>query len=165
MAQAQGAIDAARAAGAEQYAADDLRGAVTALAQASDAVAARDYRLALSLALDSRERAQNAAKAAVDARARARGDAERDLAEAIALVDRVETRLTLDSARLPRRAVAAAQQAAATARRSLQEARTALDQEAYAQASKTAAAVRTQIQAVLATLEPPASGAVRDRRR
>ena len=70
------------------YAADELKSAVDALAQADVAVAARDYRLALSQALDSRERAQNAAKAAVDARAKARGNAERALAEATALVDR-----------------------------------------------------------------------------
>ena len=84
MHQAQGAIDAARAAGAEEYAADELKLAVDGLAKYQEAVAARDYRLALAHALDSRERAQNAAKTAVDGRAKARGDAERELAEAVA---------------------------------------------------------------------------------
>jgi hypothetical protein len=79
--QAQGAIDAARAAGAEKYAADELKAAQDALDHANTAVGDRDYRLALNYALDSRERAQNAAKMAADQKAAARGDAERLLAE------------------------------------------------------------------------------------
>ena len=67
MNQAQGAIDAARAAGAEQFAADEFQAAVDALKRRDEAVDQRDYRLALSLALDSRERAQDAAKRAADA--------------------------------------------------------------------------------------------------
>src|SRR6476646_8902770 len=47
MHQAQGAIDAARAAGAETYAPAELKAAVDALTRAQDAVAQRDYRLAL----------------------------------------------------------------------------------------------------------------------
>ena len=107
MHQAQGAIDAARAAGAEEYAADELKLAVDGLAKYQEAVAARDYRLALAHALDSRERAQNAAKTAVDGRAKARGDAERQLAEAVALVQRAEARLRdTEVAKLPRRTLA-----------------------------------------------------------
>src|SRR5690606_23255882 len=62
MDQAQGAIDAARAAGADVYAADSLSEAITALTRADEAVAQRDYRQALSHALDARERAQAAAR-------------------------------------------------------------------------------------------------------
>ena len=62
--QAIGAIDAARAAGAAEYAAEDFTAAQDALTRANDAVELRDYRLALNHALDSRERAQNAAKMA-----------------------------------------------------------------------------------------------------
>ena len=62
MQQAQGAIDAARAAGADRYAQRRVHSAAQdALKNAQDAVAQRDYRLALNYALDSRERAQNAA--------------------------------------------------------------------------------------------------------
>jgi len=57
MDQAQGALDAARAAGAERYATAEYQAAATALKNAQDAVAQRDYRLALNHALDSRERA------------------------------------------------------------------------------------------------------------
>ena len=66
MDQAQGAIDAARAAGAERYAATELAAANTALKNANDAVQQGDYRLALNHALDSREQAQNAARVAAD---------------------------------------------------------------------------------------------------
>src|SRR5215831_1986994 len=79
--QAQGAIDAARAAGAEKYAADELKAAQDALDHANTAVGDRDYRLALNYALDSRERAQNAAKMAADQKAATRSEAERLLAE------------------------------------------------------------------------------------
>ncbi|MGE0591125.1 MAG: DUF4398 domain-containing protein [Vicinamibacterales bacterium] len=81
MDQAQGAIDAARAAGAAEYATTELTAATDALQSANGAVAQRDYRLALSFALESREQAQNAARTAADERARVRGEVERTLAE------------------------------------------------------------------------------------
>ena len=55
MDQAQGAIDAARAAGADRYAADAFTAAQRSLTLASEAVDQRDYRLALNRALESRE--------------------------------------------------------------------------------------------------------------
>ena len=166
MHQAQGAIDAAKAAGADEYAAEELKGAVDALAQANVAVAANDYRLALSHALDSRERAQNAAKAAVDARAKARGDAERALAQATAVVDRAEARLKApDVARMPRRSVNSVEAQVTTARKRLQEARTALDNESYGQVGKTAATVSTEIEAAIATLDGPPGPGGRARKR
>ena len=66
MQQAQGAIDAARAAGADQYARDEFTAAEDALKRAHEAVDQRDYRQALNNALDARERAQTAAKEAVN---------------------------------------------------------------------------------------------------
>ncbi|MGH9147869.1 MAG: DUF4398 domain-containing protein, partial [Vicinamibacterales bacterium] len=54
MDQAQGAIDAARAAGADDYANEQLTSAVSALKQSRDAVTQRDYRSALNYALESR---------------------------------------------------------------------------------------------------------------
>jgi hypothetical protein len=77
MNQAQGAIDAARAAGAEQFAPEEFQGAVGALQRSYDAVDQRDYRQALALALDARERAQDAAKSGADAKARTRSDVAR----------------------------------------------------------------------------------------
>src|SRR4051812_29536358 len=52
---AQTAIDQARAAGAERYARDEFVAAEDSLKQAHDAVTDRDYRLALTRALDSRD--------------------------------------------------------------------------------------------------------------
>ena len=77
MQQAQGAIDAARAAGADAYAHTEFTAAQDALKQAREAAGQHDYQSALNHALDSRERAQNAAKEAADRKATARGDAER----------------------------------------------------------------------------------------
>ena len=82
MHQAQGAIDAARAAGAAEYAADEFQAAEAALKRSTDAVAERDYRQALNYALDASERARAAAKSAAEARAVARSDAERLIASA-----------------------------------------------------------------------------------
>ena len=62
--QAQGALDAARAAGAEAYARPQFQAADAALKQAHAAVAERDYRQALSFALEAREQARTAAREA-----------------------------------------------------------------------------------------------------
>src|SRR5439155_26405029 len=86
--QAHGAIDAAKAAGADLYGRDELTAAEKAVKDANTAVNDRDYRLALNNALDAREHAQTAAKQAADGKAAARSDAERVLRDAeIALAD------------------------------------------------------------------------------
>src|SRR5512142_2616571 len=78
MNQARGAIEAARAAGADQYAPDEYKAAVTLLKQSEAAVEQRDYRQALNEALDSREQAQNAARIAANQKAAVRSQVERD---------------------------------------------------------------------------------------
>ena len=83
---AQGSIDAARAAGAEQYAAAEIAAATTSLQQAHEAVDQRDYRLALSRAVDASEHAQEAAKEAADGKARARSEAESAIHSATAAI-------------------------------------------------------------------------------
>jgi hypothetical protein len=114
MDQAQGAIDAARAAGAEQYAREEFTAAVDALKRSTDAVAQSDYRLALNNALDSRERAQNAARQAADGKAQARADVERGMTEITNLTTQARTRLeAARKGRVPRRAVADATRALA----------------------------------------------------
>ncbi|MGE3277231.1 MAG: DUF4398 domain-containing protein [Vicinamibacterales bacterium] len=166
MNQAQGAIDTARAAGAEQYATDEFTAAVDALQQSDAAVAAGDYRLALDRALESRERAQNAAKLAVEGRAQARGEAERAVAEVGALVERAEARLMdPEVAGLPRRALAEPRETIATASRSLQEARTALAADNYTGAIEACAGVASHLQAALAAIDKAAAGAAAGRRR
>src|SRR5687768_385924 len=106
---AQGAIDAARAAGAEQFAPSEFNQATSALQQAQDAVGQRDYRLALTLALDAHDRAQTAAKAAADGKARARSEADATIARAAMAVEQLRTRIKVaEGARLSRPDLAAA---------------------------------------------------------
>jgi hypothetical protein len=103
--QAQGAIDAARAAGAADYAQEEYGAAEQALKNARDAVGQRDYRLALNNALDSREHAQNAAKQTADNKAAARSDADRALIEATTALTEARARLkSADAAQRPARA-------------------------------------------------------------
>jgi hypothetical protein len=126
--QAQGAIDAARAAGAEIYATDELAAAVAALTSAREAIDLRDYRLALSHALDSRERAQNAAKQAADGQAAARVEADRALAGLTDALTAARTSLkAAEAARVPTRTLAPPRRTLTNADERLQEARTAFE--------------------------------------
>jgi hypothetical protein len=120
---AQGAIDAARAAGAEQYAPTEYTAATAALKSANDAVAAGDYRLALNYALQSHEYAQNAARATADTKARMRAEVERAVTDVTALVAAGEARIaTARRAGVARRVLTSATDALAAARTSLQKA-------------------------------------------
>jgi hypothetical protein len=161
MNQARGAIAAARAAGAEQYAADEYQAAVAALDRASQAVEQRDYRQALSAALDSQERAQNAAKEAANQKAIVRSEAERNLAEAYAMVGKAHERLKAAAAARPRRhSFAAARASITAAERAVQEARAALGRGDYLAARKTIAGVaeslRSAIRQIDETIAAPA---------
>lgn len=93
MNQAQGALDAARAAGAADYAADEFKAADAALARSRQAVTDRDYRQALNFALDARDRAQTAARLSADEKARVRTEADRALRAADAHLQRAMERL------------------------------------------------------------------------
>jgi hypothetical protein len=153
MDQAQGAIDAARAAGAEQYAATEYAAATQALKQANDAVTERDYRLALNYALESREQAQNAARTAADTRAKLRGDVERSIAEAKALIAQAHARLDGPaSAQIPRNARRNAQQRVKQLEGDLQKADAALQAERYMEADRLLTGVKQQIQSIITTI-------------
>ena len=158
MNQAQGALDAARAAGAEQYAEAEFAAAASALAQSEQAVTQNDYRLALNLAIESRTGAQRAATTAVENRAKARGDAERVLAEANAAITQARTRLA-DPAqnKLPRRTLADATAAIDAMEKTLQEARAALQADDYRRVMELAEGVSARIPEILAALEKTAS--------
>ena len=154
MNQAQGAIDAARAAGADKFAAAEFTAAVDALKRSEDAVAGGDYRQALSHALDSRERAQAAAKMAVEGRANARGDAERAIAEVATLWSRAQAQLkNSDLARSNARPLKAARATVADAEKMLQEARAALKTEDYAGVTTSLNGVAAKLQAALTEID------------
>ncbi len=154
MNQAQGAIDAARAAGAPVYATEEFNAAVEALARAEEAVDQSDFRLALNHAIDSRERAQGAVKLAVEARALARGAAERAVAEVSALLGRARARLgDPEVTRLPSGRLAEPVAQIESAEGSLQEARSALDADDYQKAIDATEGVATHVQEALRAID------------
>ena len=154
MDQAQGAIDAAKAAGAEKYAPTEYAAAQTALKQANDAVEQRDYRLALNHALESREQAQNAARTAADTRARLRGDTERALAEVTSLIVQTRNRLTT----LPPARARRVRQVLAVSGEEVQKAGKAIQAEDYEGAQRILAAAKGEIQKLVpAAPAPPAA--------
>jgi len=164
MDQAQGAIDAARAAGAERYAPTELAAANTALKNANDAVEQGDYRLALNHAIDSREQAQNAARVAADTRAKLRGDVERSMAEVNALRTQIGAWIASPaSARTPRTR-RTAQQVVTQSTTDVQKAGSLMQSEDYAGAQKVLDAARERLQKVLPAA-PNAAGAQSTRRR
>jgi hypothetical protein len=143
--QAQGALDAARAAGAEAYAKTDVQAADAALTRAHAAVAARDYRQALGHALEARERARAAAREASAARAR--------LATRVALGIDAAARGIADARARVRagqasRALATELDALET---QLQEARSALAGGDYAGAAERTRTVQERVSAITAT--------------
>jgi hypothetical protein len=163
--QAIGAIDAARAAGAAEYAAEEFTAAQDALARANDAVELRDYRLALNHALDSRERAQNAAKMAADGKALARVDADRALSRlAAALMDAQAKLEAAEGARVAARSLAAPRGAIADSERRVQEARAAFERDDYAAVMEAEMAVTKALADAAAALETAARPAARRRR-
>ena len=156
--QAQGAIDTARAAGADRFAAAEYSAATDALKRAEEAVAARDYRLALNHAIDSRERAQNAAKMAVEGRADARGQAERAITEVATLISRAQALLKdPDIARLNGRTLREPRATVAAAEKMLQEARSALAKENYTTVTKALNGAAADLQAALTEIDAVAS--------
>ena len=166
MNQAQGAIDAARAAGADKFAAAEFTAAQDALKKSEEAVADGDYRQALSHALDSRERAQNAAKLAVDGRADARGHAERAIAEVATLLSRAHAQLkAADAARLNPRTLEGPRSTVAATGKMLQEARTALKAEDYPAVTKALNSAAAELQAALTEIDAVASPRTAPRKR
>jgi hypothetical protein len=153
--QAQGAVEAARAAGAATYAAAELRAAEKALAGYDAAVGQRDYRLALSLAIDARESAYAAARQAANEKARSRTEAEQLLAAVQNGVTAIEQRLNGKSGPRPTRPIAtrlAATVKASTA--ALQKARSRMTAEDYRSVVTVLTPVREALDGDLARPTP-----------
>ena len=159
MDQAQGSIDAARAAGADRYATEQYEAAVKALQSAQDAVGQRDYRLALNYALDSRDRAQRAAKESASQQGILRSAAERRLTEVTALLDRAERQLkAAESARVPRRSLTAARTAISGAEASLQKAGTSIEESNYDVSQQQLAESAKNLEAAIAEIDTVMKG-------
>jgi flagellar hook-basal body complex protein FliE len=163
--QAQGAIDTARAAGADQYAHDEFAAAEDALKRAHEAVAQRDYRLALNNALDARERAQSAAKEAADRKTTARVDAERELLDAMTALNDANTRLrAAEAARPPAKTLAAPKRVIVDSEAALQKARAMFDRGDYLAVIDVAKATTARLRGSAHDLDAAAAAPVRRRR-
>ena len=154
MDRAQGAIDAARAAGGEQYAAEPFNAATAAMQQSHEAVDQRDYRLALSRAVDAYERAQDAAKLAADGKARARSEAEGAVNSVNVALLQLNARLkAAQTARVAPRDLAGPRHAAADADSTLQKARALLAAGSYQEATSAMKGMHDQIHAQIDAVE------------
>jgi HEPN domain-containing protein len=152
--QARGAIDTARAAGADRYAPEDFKAAEDLLKQANDAVTERDYRLALNHAIDARERALSAAKDAADRKASARVDADRAVAAATTALGEAHARLrAAENAHLPGRTLLDAKHTIGAAEQKMQEARTARQNGDYLAAIEAAKGATPRLQGVVRELD------------
>jgi hypothetical protein len=150
MNQAQGAIDAARAAGAERYAPEEFKAAVAALDRSRDAATQRDYRQSLNYALDARERARDAARAGADRMAESRGNAEKTLHAAAIARQQLGTELeNANATRITDRAITDARETFEHAEKALQEARSAVERQDYPTANASAAETLKQLHAAL----------------
>ncbi|MBL8135168.1 MAG: hypothetical protein JNL48_00980 [Acidobacteria bacterium] len=161
---AEGGIDAARAAGAAEFAREDLADAEATLARAHADVTAGDYRAALGHALDANTKAQTAAKAAADGRVKARLAADETLDRFAVHIERVEAALAADEAkRVPaatRRRVEAQVKAALE---TLAAARAAVDRGELATLTTIGGQTATLDEA-LTSLAPPPAKKARSRR-
>jgi hypothetical protein len=153
MDQAQGAIDAAREVGAEQYAPDDYLAATAALQQAHGAVAQRDYRLALGYALESGEHARTAARQAAEARARIRGEVERGMAEVASLLAQANAAIEAAGRTRPRRTLRDAQQTLSAINADVQKAGAAMEAGDYLAAQPLLNGLKERIQRVIDSLQ------------
>lgn len=154
--QAEGAIEAAKAAGAEVYAPEELAAAQTALKRYDEAVAQRDYRQALNHALDSRERASAAAKKAAADKATRRGEIERLI---VLLATEVERgRIAANGATRAQDAAARAlRQVITDTERALQDSRAALERDDVKRAHDLLNGLETRLQQALAPFGAPAA--------
>lgn len=152
--QAQAAVDAARAAGADRYAKEDFSASTEALKNAHGAVDARDYRLALNYALEAKDRGDVAAKDAAERKATAKSNADRALRNAaLALVDVRAKLKSAQAAQRPLRVLNAARTAAADAENHVQEARAAFDREDYPKVLEILAAPSLRLRETIRELD------------
>jgi hypothetical protein len=154
MDEAQSAIAAARAAGADRYAAEEFAAATGSLALATTAVSQRDYRLALNHALESRERAQNATRIAKETQQRLRADVDRSVIEMNALLAQATGRLgTAEKTRVPRRTIDDARRSIADARDDLQKARAAAEAQDFSAALAALTGAKKRVSQVITRLD------------
>jgi lipoprotein-anchoring transpeptidase ErfK/SrfK len=150
---AQAAIDAAGAVGADRYSHDEFIAAQQALARAKDAVTQRDYRLALSQALDARTRGQNAEHEAAGHKAAARSAADGAISDATTALRAARASLkAAETNRAPARALIAGRRAISDSDKALQKARTAFGREDFPAVTEALNGVTARLQLVIQDL-------------
>jgi hypothetical protein len=153
MNQAQGAIDAARAAGAEQYAPEEYRAAVAALEKSHEAASQRDYRQALNFALDARERAHDAARAGAEHMAQVRSEAEQTIQTLTLMLQQAKSRVAAaEAAHVPDRTLADIRQDLERAQADLQKARADLAHQNYIAARDEGRTTLDRVRTTIASL-------------
>ena len=152
--QAQAAVDAAQTAGADGYAADEFAAATTSLKKAHDAVDQRDYRSALSYAIDARQRAVEAAKQATAGKARAKRAADQLVTDSSARIRQLDTDIRIaEGARIPSRDLRSPKTTLGDAQSALQEARRSIDAGNYAEAVTALTEVRRKVDGAIAAVD------------
>jgi len=152
--QAQAAIDAARSAGAEAYAADEYNAALTALQKSHGAIDQRDYREALNYAIDARQRATDAAKQAGIAKSHMRSAAEKLVTDCSARVTQLDTDIKVaEGARVASRDLRSPRTTLADAQTALQEARTSMEAGNYGEVVTGLTEVRRKLDAAIAAVD------------
>lgn len=154
IADAQTAIKAADAANAAQYAPESYKSAADAYRLANEAVMKGDYRLALNKALESRERAQTAAREADEARIRIRDEVRRRMADLAVLLATASTRIEeAERARVSRQVIRESREAMTQLNEDVQEASAAANAEEYARAQPLVDAVEARLNEIIARLD------------
>ena len=147
MDQAQGAIDAAQAAGADAYATTEYSAATEALENANAAAA-------LNYALESREHARNAARGAADAKARVRVEVDHAATEITEIVMQGRAQLAAaEQARVPRPRIEQAAAELTAVATHLQEAGEAVAAGDYLRASTVLEGLRERAERALAAID------------
>jgi hypothetical protein len=163
--QAQGAIDTARAAGADQYAKTEFAAAEDALKRAHEAVAQRDYRLALNNALDARERALAAAKESADRKTTARADAERELLDAMTALNEMHAKARgAEASHVPPKTLLSVRRVITDSEDAVQKARAAFDKSDYLTVIASARETNARLRAVAQEVDAATGGTLRRRR-
>jgi hypothetical protein len=147
------ALKAAKAAGADRYAAGSYHEAEEAYRLANLAVSGGDYRLALSKALESREHARDAEREAADIHARARDEVLLMMTDVAAQLAHASTELeSAERRHVPRATLRGAQQTLAGVEADVQKARAAIQKQDFADAKGTLTSVKARLDKVLASL-------------
>jgi hypothetical protein len=153
MNQAQGAIETARAAGADRYAPDEYGAAVAALEKSREMATQRDYRQALNFALDARERALDAARSGAERMAQVRSEAETAVRSAAQMLAVAQARVKVSGGRAAEKSPPVLRDAIAQAEKDLQEARSAIARQDYTPARDLARAIDQRVREAITAAE------------